>query len=134
MRERLITLGIVIVVVIILLVTYWVVTRPAGSGLTVASKQTVVFRIYAPEARSVFVSGSFNGWQTVEHRLERKEGGLWETSVPIAPGRYEYKFVVDSSWMPDPTNPMKVPVPLPFTGYNSVLEVTESSNSLSGQR
>jgi 1,4-alpha-glucan branching enzyme len=86
-------------------------------------RQPVVFRIVAPEATAVFVTGSFNAWRTVEHRLERKANGIWETTVPIAPGRYEYKFVVDSVWVHDMTNPVKVPAPLPFVGYNSVLEV-----------
>jgi len=86
-------------------------------------KQPVTFRIHAPDAKAVFVTGSFNAWKTVEFLLEKKDGGMWETTIPIAPGRYEYKFVVDSVWMYDPGNPIKVPVPLPYTGYNSVLEV-----------
>jgi hypothetical protein len=126
MKERLLTLGMVIVVVLIMLAAYSWVTRSAVSGSVDKTKQQIVFRISAPEARFVFVAGSFNGWQTVEYRLKKNSTGVWETSIPIAPGRYEYKFVVDSTWVPDPANPIKVPVPLPFTGYNSFLEVTDS--------
>ena len=28
--------------------------------------------------------------------------GTWETTVELAPGRYQYKFVVDGQWIPDP--------------------------------
>jgi hypothetical protein len=27
--------------------------------------------------------------------------GHWETTVALAPGRYQYKFVVDGEWIPD---------------------------------
>lgn len=86
-------------------------------------KYPIVFKIHAPEAHSVFVTGSFNGWQKVEYRLEKKDEGNWEVKIPIARGRYEYKFIVDSLWTHDVDNPIKVPIMLPYSGYNSVLEV-----------
>lgn len=88
----------------------------------------IVFKIHAPKAQSVFVTGSFNKWHSVEYRLEKKEGGNWEVNIQIAPGRYEYKFIVDSTWTHDVTNPIKVPVMAPYSGYNSVLEVSEDQN------
>jgi 1,4-alpha-glucan branching enzyme len=108
------------------LITYMLV-REEGK-VPGGARQPVTFRIHAPEAKTVFVAGSFNAWQTVEYRLEKKEGGFWETTVPIAPGRYEYKFLVDTVWVCDADNPIKVPAPLPYTGYNSVLEVRESDH------
>jgi 1,4-alpha-glucan branching enzyme len=92
-------------------------------GSKSAGNVPVVFSIHAPEAKTVFVCGGFNSWKTIEFLLEKKENGDWETTIPIPPGRYEYKFVVDSVWVCDPNNPVKVPVPMPGTGYNSVLEV-----------
>jgi hypothetical protein len=83
----------------------------------------ITFRIHAPHARTVFVAGSFNSWHTVEYLLEKSPEGTWTTTIPIAPGRYEYKFIVDTVWVHDVDNPVKVPVFLPYTGYNSVLEV-----------
>jgi len=33
-------------------------------------------------------------------------GGLWAVTVPLAPGRYRYAFVVDGKrWQPDPSAP-----------------------------
>jgi len=34
--------------------------------------------------------------------MKRDEGGHWETTAALAPGRYEYKFVVGGEWIPDP--------------------------------
>ncbi len=86
-------------------------------------KYPVEFKVYAPQARSVFVTGSFNEWHSVEYRLEKKNSGDWETTILIPRGRYEYKFIVDSTWTHDVRNPIKVPVMQPYSGYNSVLEV-----------
>jgi hypothetical protein len=33
--------------------------------------------------------------------MELCKDGHWETTVELAPGRYEYKFVRDGEWMPD---------------------------------
>ena len=34
--------------------------------------------------------------------MQLQEDGHWETTIALAPGRYEYKFVVDGQWLPDP--------------------------------
>jgi 1,4-alpha-glucan branching enzyme len=62
----------------------------------------VTFAFLEPQAREVSVSGVFNGWATQGVPLSRKSNGLWETSLALPPGRYEYKFVVDGEWLPDP--------------------------------
>ena len=37
--------------------------------------------------------------------LEVLEDGRWTKFIPLRPGRYEYKFLVDGSkWIPDPAN------------------------------
>ena len=33
--------------------------------------------------------------------MRRHSDGHWETTVDLAPGRYEYKFVRDGEWIPD---------------------------------
>lgn len=92
------------------------------------SKVDVIFRIHAPEAKTVFVSGSFNSWNIVEYLLEKQDSGMWETTIGLAPGRYEYKFMVDSQWVWDANNPVKVPVPPPYGGYNSVIDIGGGEN------
>jgi carboxylesterase len=63
----------------------------------------VVFGLDLPEARSVELTGSFNSWG--RHRLAPAGGGHWEVVVPLRPGRYEYAFLADGVWYPDPHSP-----------------------------
>lgn len=89
-------------------------------------KKDVIFRIYAPKAKNVYVAGSFNSWKTDQFLLEKRAQEMWETTIALVPGRYEYKFLVDSQWIYDVNNPARVPVPSPFWGYNSVVDVQSS--------
>jgi 1,4-alpha-glucan branching enzyme len=54
--------------------------------------------------RLVLLSGSFNDWNTAELSMKRTATG-WEIPYVLAPGNYEYKFIVDGQWLPDPANP-----------------------------
>jgi hypothetical protein len=56
-------------------------------------------------ARSVVLSGSFNGWRTNELYLGKTVSG-WEIPYVLGPGNYEYKFLVDGKWVSDPDNPL----------------------------
>jgi hypothetical protein len=53
-------------------------------------------------AKQVSLSGDFNGWSPNATRMSRDSSGHWETTVDLAPGRYQYKFVVDGEWIPNP--------------------------------
>ena len=53
-------------------------------------------------AKQVSLSGEFNGWSPDATPMKRQDDGHWETTVELAPGRYEYKFLVDGEWIPDP--------------------------------
>ncbi|MCF8036160.1 MAG: glycogen-binding domain-containing protein [Desulfobacteraceae bacterium] len=85
-------------------------------------RKRVVFRLTAPEAKEVCISGSFNGWDNRKGFMKRKPGGFWEKIVMLPPGRYEYKFRVDGNWWLDPGNSQSCGNP--FGGQNSVIEVT----------
>jgi 1,4-alpha-glucan branching enzyme len=50
------------------------------------------------------LTGSFNGWNQTELVMQKTADG-WQLPYVIAPGNYEYKFIVDGQWMPDPANP-----------------------------
>ena len=52
-------------------------------------------------AKRVSLSGDFNGWSPDATPMKRYDDGHWETTIELAPGRYEYKFVRDGEWMPD---------------------------------
>ena len=56
----------------------------------------------APHAPSVFLAGSFNQWNPSSHPLKRDKRGTWKITLPLTPGRYEYRFVADGKWENDP--------------------------------
>jgi 1,4-alpha-glucan branching enzyme len=80
----------------------------------------VVFFISVPRARRVSVCGEFNGWSPEANPMELQGEGLWQTVLAMKPGRYEYKFVIDGEWMPDPQ--AKQNAFNPFGTLNSVVE------------
>jgi 1,4-alpha-glucan branching enzyme len=72
-------------------------------------------------ARNVCVAGTFNHWQPEAKTLHPAGGGLWLKDTALSPGKYEYCFVVDGEWIPDPL--AKETVANPFGGRNSVITV-----------
>jgi len=83
-------------------------------------KTTFIF--YAPEANRVQIAGNFNNWtKRDDYNMERHEDGIWSKEIILAPGVYQYKFLVDDEWMEDQNNPQVVEDP--FGGRNSVLHV-----------
>ncbi len=81
----------------------------------------VEFSYYAPGAGQVFLAGSFNGWNATEIPLTNDGKGNWTVVRKLAPGKHEYKFVVDGSWFADPGNPDTVPDP--YGGANSLVNI-----------
>ena len=96
-------------------------TEPAKAAVPAPGR--VSLEILRPGAHEVFVAGSFNGWKPEPTRLLDKGSGRWVRDLTINPGRYEYLFVVDGQWLPDPN--AKESVANPFGGRNSVLVVAE---------
>jgi hypothetical protein len=82
----------------------------------------VVLEFVNPAAKKVCVAGSFNNWQPERTPLKPSSNGRWLGDLKVAPGRYEYLFVVDGQWLPDPN--ARESVQNPFGGRNSVLTVT----------
>jgi hypothetical protein len=56
-------------------------------------------------ATSVMLSGDFNEWRNDELPMKKTANG-WELPYTLAPGNYEYKFIVDGNWITDPQNPV----------------------------
>jgi 1,4-alpha-glucan branching enzyme len=71
------------------------------------------------QARNVSLAGSFNDWQPSP--LQGDGSGRWSVELSLAPGDYEYLFVIDDCWLPDPA--CAEGRPNPFGGENSVLHV-----------
>jgi 1,4-alpha-glucan branching enzyme len=47
-----------------------------------------------PEAKKVFLSGSFNRWRDDELEMKKINNG-WELQYTLGPGNYEYAFIID---------------------------------------
>jgi 1,4-alpha-glucan branching enzyme len=52
------------------------------------------FRVWAPNAEAVWVSGDFNAWDKASHPLVAEAGGVWSTDVPGAHAGQGYQFVI----------------------------------------
>lgn len=87
----------------------------------------VRFEFAHPSAASVCIAGTFNDWNPTAKAMRSLGNGRWLKETVLAPGSYEYCFVVDGQWMPDPM--AKESVPNPFGGRNSLLKVTSVSGS-----
>ena len=82
----------------------------------------VLFVARHPGAHSVSVAGDFNGWQPEKTRMQcNGDPGIFKAIVPLTPGRYRYRLVVDGNWLADPHN--VVTEPNEYGGVNSVVEV-----------
>jgi 1,4-alpha-glucan branching enzyme len=81
----------------------------------------VHFEFNDPKATTVCLAGTFNHWQPDGKTLHSSGVGHWWKDTVLEPGSYEYCFVVDGNWMPDPL--AQETVPNPFGGRNSLLRV-----------
>jgi len=77
------------------------------------------------EAKEVLVSGNFNNWgsdnKTATLMTDPDGDGIFTVEIDLAPGTYQYKFIVDGDWKVDPKNPDQVDNG--YGGKNSVLTV-----------
>lgn len=69
--------------------------------------KTFLFQI---KARTVFLSGNFNQWQTNHpaYAFQETSPGQWELTLPysrLLPGKNEYKIIADGEWHVDPSAP-----------------------------
>ncbi|MGN0661490.1 MAG: 1,4-alpha-glucan branching enzyme, partial [Oscillospiraceae bacterium] len=56
-------------------------------------KQGVMFRVWAPRARSVSVVGDFNGWDADANYMSRiPDSGVWELFIPGLKKFDTYKY------------------------------------------
>jgi hypothetical protein len=91
--------------------TFLVTRDPAGTvPATVALPDgttgsiLVRFELSATGAQRVALAGSFNDWSDSSIVFARGSApDQWTVTVALAPGRYQYLFVVDgNAWIPDP--------------------------------
>jgi enterochelin esterase family protein len=102
--------------------------RPPGSPAPaivspdVAADRRVTFRVPAPDAKAVMVSGDFGP----DTPLQRGPDGVWTATVgPLAPELYVYFFTVDGVRLIDPNNP-QVKIGYVTTTTTSLLRVPDA--------
>ncbi len=59
-------------------------------------KESVVFRLWAPNAKAVSVVGDFNGWNTQCNYMENIGYGVWQTEIKGVELYAAYKYAVES--------------------------------------
>jgi hypothetical protein len=70
----------------------------------------IVFSVEAPPEADVHLIGEFNGWDGLATPMQHVGAGIWEAALPLEPGEYQYKFVIDGRKVLDPSNPDEVSV------------------------
>jgi len=92
---------------------------------TLQAPREVVVRFRDAKADDVRIAGDFNGWvpdKGVRSLIESEgETRVWTKILRLAPGTYQYRYVVDGEWRADPENPEGTTNPA--GGRNSVLVV-----------
>lgn len=91
------------------------------------SAPTIRIEFHDDQAQAIFIAGTFNEWSATATPLRALGEGRWVKELMLPPGRYEYLFVVDGEWRPDPAAAEQV-----FNAFgtrNSVLEVLVSSSA-----
>jgi hypothetical protein len=79
------------------------------------------FHLEAPAACSVKLAADFTDWEKHPLDLIKSEDGVWFTLVPLSPGQYAYRFIVDGQWRDDPHPRRRTPNP--FGTVNAVVVV-----------
>jgi chromosome partitioning protein len=81
----------------------------------------VIFAAKFETAKKVLIAGDFNGWQPMSTPMVMEGAGRWKMKLPLPPGRYRYRLVVDGQWLTDPNN--KYVEANQFGELNNIVEV-----------
>lgn len=63
------------------------------------NKNTVVFRVWAPDAKNVSVTGDFNDWSQTENPMKplKNSGGVWEAEIKNIKPYDMYKYCITAA-------------------------------------
>ncbi|MGN0832088.1 MAG: glycogen-binding domain-containing protein [Kiritimatiellia bacterium] len=74
------------------------------------ARQDVTFTLHAEKGKTVYLAGEFNQWDPTAKKMAYKaKSGLYSATLKLAPGTYQYKYVLDGTWCADPENVNCVP-------------------------
>lgn len=115
----------IFILTMVLALTLWAI--PAMGAYTFEQLPNGKFLVtftYPSAASEVYLVGEFNDWNTKnpDYKMEKNAEGVYEITIELAKGAYEYKFFADGDWKADPENPDVVP------GFgNSLATITAGS-------
>jgi hypothetical protein len=93
----------------------------SGAGSPAAVLKKVEFTLESPSANSVKLAGYFTDWERSPVEMMHSADGVWFTVVPLPPGSYSYRFIVDGEWCDDPRPLQRVRNP--FGTENAIIHV-----------
>ena len=72
--------------------------------------KSVTFTVHAEAGQDVRLAGSFTDWETKAKKMTfKKTNGVYSATVKLAPGEYQYKFIIGDKWTTDDQNTEFVP-------------------------
>lgn len=83
------------------------------NATTYEDGQPVYLGVFAPQAQTVSLIGSWQGWQPQQLQLRPTNKGWWHGIILLPPGQYTYRFWINPAtdaaprWCPDPENPIR---------------------------
>ena len=87
--------------------------KPAAAKKQAIKKsalKSVTFTVHAEAGQDVRLAGSFTDWETKAKKMTfKKRNGVYSATVKLAPGEYQYKFIIGDKWATDDQNTEFVP-------------------------
>ena len=87
--------------------------KPAAAKKQAIKKsalKSVTFTVHAEAGQDVRLAGSFTDWETKAKKMTfKKRNGVYSATVKLAPGEYQYKFIIGDRWATDDQNTEFVP-------------------------
>jgi len=96
-------------------------TRKSLSHSPAQLKKTE-FYLKARFAKSVKIAGDFTDWGKFPIDMIKSNDDVWSIFVPLSPGTYAYRFIIDGEWCDDPHSALQEPNP--FGTNNALVKVT----------
>ena len=93
--------------------------KPCSYASPVLSDEgKIILNYRSSTAQEAYVAGDFTNWQNDKVGMTYDAyTGLWSHTFDLAPNAYGYKFIVDGTWMNDPSNHFLI------DGSNSLVSV-----------
>lgn len=84
-----------------------------------APTHVVHIEYFDPQAKRVYIAGTFNEWHPQATEMVDLGHGRWAKELTLPAGEHEYRLVVDGAWKDDPHCPLTAPNP--YGTHNALL-------------